>query len=164
MVYCMHKIKKFVYEYKFVPDSTNTSDIKSEITHLEITPKGSVFIVMKFIKVILWRKLIWKNNSKATGAINVKVWHAKRIIQRQNTKTYPDFKITQESSTTGKALKLLMIVNSPGKYYLDKQKQETMRHRKPRQILPEGNGQHGLPPKFLFRMVRISFMAFLASL
>lgn len=56
--------QKFVYEYKFVPDSTNTSDIKSEITHLEITPKGSVFIVMKFIKVILWRKLIWKNNSK----------------------------------------------------------------------------------------------------
>jgi len=35
--------KRFIYEYHFIPDSTNCSDIKMEIMYLDTSPKGSVY-------------------------------------------------------------------------------------------------------------------------
>ena len=69
---------------------------------------------------------------KATGAINVKSGMRKGLFRDKILKTYPDFKITQESSTTGKALKILDDRKLTWKILPDKQKQATMRHRKPR--------------------------------
>ncbi|AMR40707.1 GLPGLI family protein [Elizabethkingia anophelis] len=114
--------QKFVYEYKFVPDSTNTSDIKSEITHLEITPKGSVFYSYEVYKSDSLAKADLEKQLKATGAINVKSGMRKGLFRDKILKTYPDFKITQESSTTGKALKIIDDRKLTWKILPDKQK------------------------------------------
>ncbi|WP_278554812.1 GLPGLI family protein [Elizabethkingia bruuniana] len=99
--------QKFVYEYKFISDSTNASDIKSEITHLEVTPKGSLFYSYEVYKSDSLAKADMERQLKATNSINVKTNMRKGLFRDKILKTYPDFKITQESSTTGKALKIV---------------------------------------------------------
>ena len=35
--------KRFIYEYKFIPDSTNVDDVKTEMMFLDTTKDGSKY-------------------------------------------------------------------------------------------------------------------------
>ncbi|MCL1672181.1 GLPGLI family protein [Elizabethkingia ursingii] len=114
--------QKFVYEYKFISDSTNASDIKSEITHLEVNPKGSLFYSYEVYKSDSLAKADMEKQLKATNSINVKTNMRKGRFRDRIYKSYPDFKMTQESSTTGKALKIIDDRKLDWKILSDKQK------------------------------------------
>ncbi|WP_407481400.1 GLPGLI family protein [Elizabethkingia meningoseptica] len=114
--------QKFVYEYKFIPDSTNTSDIKTEITHLEVTPKGSLFYGYEAYKSDSIEKADLEKQLRATGMINVKSGMRKGLFRDKILKTYPDFKIMQESYATGKPLKITDDRKIDWKISSDKQK------------------------------------------
>ena len=85
--------KRFIYEYKFISDSTNTADVKTEMMFLDTTKDGSkyysytVFNSDSIMKVDLEKQLV------ATGSINVKSDLRKGDVRYSVTKTYPDYKI-----------------------------------------------------------------------
>ena len=43
IVFLSAQNQRFMYEYKFVSDSTNRDDVKTELMNLDTTPKGSKF-------------------------------------------------------------------------------------------------------------------------
>lgn len=85
--------KRFIYEYKFISDSTNVDDVKTEMMFLDTTKDGSkyysytVFNSDSIMKVDLEKQLV------ATGSINVKSDLRKGDVRYSVTKTYPDYKI-----------------------------------------------------------------------
>lgn len=84
--------KRFIYEYKLIPDSTDVSDIKTEMMYLDTSKDGSkyysytVFNSDSIMKADLERQL------KATGSINITPPMKKPVVRYSVTKTYPDYK------------------------------------------------------------------------
>lgn len=85
--------KRFIYEYKLIPDSTDVSDVKTEMMYLDTSKDGSkyysytVFNSDSIMKADLERQL------KATGSINITPPMKKPVVRYSVTKTYPDYKI-----------------------------------------------------------------------
>lgn len=84
--------KRFIYEYKLIPDSTNVSDVRTEMMFLDTTKDGSkyysytVFNSDSIMKADLERQL------KATGSINITPPMKRPVVRYSVTKTYPDYK------------------------------------------------------------------------
>ena len=84
--------KRFIYEYKLIPDSTDVSDVKTEMMYLDTSKDGSkyysytVFNSDSIMKADLERQL------KATGSINITPPMKKPVVRYSVTKTYPDYK------------------------------------------------------------------------
>lgn len=84
--------KRFIYEYKLIPDSTDVSDIKTEMMYLDTSKEGSkyysytVFNSDSIMKADLERQL------KATGSINITPPMKRPVVRYSVTKTYPDYK------------------------------------------------------------------------
>ncbi|WDF46343.1 GLPGLI family protein [Chryseobacterium sp. KACC 21268] len=84
--------KRFIYEYKLIPDSTDVSDVKTEMMYLDTSKDGSkyysytVFNSDSIMKADLERQL------KATGSINITPPMKRPVVRYSVTKTYPDYK------------------------------------------------------------------------
>ena len=84
--------KRFIYEYKFISDSTNVEDVKTEMMFLDTTKEGSkyysytVFNSDSIMKVDLQKQLA------ATGSINIKTDMRKGDVRYSVTKIYPEYK------------------------------------------------------------------------
>lgn len=84
--------KRFIYEYKLIPDSTDVSDVKTEMMYLDTSKDGSkyysytVFNSDSIMKADLERQL------KATGSINITPPMKKPVVRYSVTKIYPDYK------------------------------------------------------------------------
>ena len=85
--------KRFIYEYKFISDSTNTADVKTEMMFLDTTKDGSKYYSFTVFNSDSLMKADLEQQLKATGSINVKSDMRKGSVRYSVTKTYPDYKI-----------------------------------------------------------------------
>ncbi|MGC4130119.1 MAG: GLPGLI family protein [Bergeyella sp.] len=85
--------KRFIYEYKFISDSTNREDLKTEMMNLDVLKEGSKFYSYTVYHSDSIMKADLEQQLKATGAINIKADSRKGNIRYTVTKSYPDYKI-----------------------------------------------------------------------
>ena len=85
--------KRFIYEYKFIPDSTNLDDVKTEMMFLDTTKDGSKYYSYTVFNSDSIMKVDLEKQLAATGSINVKSDMQKGSVRYSVTKTYPDYKI-----------------------------------------------------------------------
>ena len=85
--------KRFIYEYKFISDSTNTADVKTEMMFLDTTKDGSKYYSYTVFNSDSIMKVDLEKQLAATGSINVKSDMQKGSVRYSVTKTYPDYKI-----------------------------------------------------------------------
>ena len=85
--------KRFIYEYKFIPDSTNVDDVKTEMMFLDTTKDGSKYYSYTVFNSDSIMKVDLEKQLAATGSINVKSDMRKGDVRYSVTKTYPDYKI-----------------------------------------------------------------------
>lgn len=79
--------QRFMYEYKFIPDSTNLSKVETEIMNLDISKKGSKFYsrAQQIADSIFSAKSA--QNSRPTDFSGIKLGKVKDVVE----KMYPDF-------------------------------------------------------------------------
>ncbi len=85
--------KRFIYEYKFISDSTNVDDVKTEMMFLDTTKDGSKYYSYTVFNSDSLMKVDLEKQLAATGSINVKSDMRKGSVRYSVTKTYPDYKI-----------------------------------------------------------------------
>ncbi|ROI14461.1 GLPGLI family protein [Epilithonimonas hominis] len=85
--------KRFIYEYKFISDSTNVDDVKTEMMFLDTTKDGSKYYSYTVFNSDSIMKVDLEKQLAATGSINVKSDMRKGNVRYSVTKTYPDYKI-----------------------------------------------------------------------
>lgn len=86
------QINRFFYEYKFIPDSNNTEDVKNEMMYLDIDQKGSTYYSRdKFVSDSLTNVEIQKQLKAFSGNMNVNRKEKQGQVSFKVTKTYPDF-------------------------------------------------------------------------
>ena len=85
--------KRFIYEYKFISDSTNVDDVKTEMMFLDTTKDGSKYYSYTVFNSDSIMKVDLEKQLAATGSINVKADLRKGDVRYSVTKTYPDYKI-----------------------------------------------------------------------
>jgi len=85
--------KRFIYEYKFIPDSTNPEEIKTEMMFLDTNTNGSKYYSYTVFNSDSLMKVDLEKQLAATGSINVRTDMGKGDVRYSVTKTYPDYKI-----------------------------------------------------------------------
>lgn len=85
--------KRFVYEYKLVPDSTNRADIKSEIMHLDVTKEGSRFYSYTVYQSDSSMRVNMEKQLATKGSIEIKSGDKKGFVKYSVIKDYPDYKV-----------------------------------------------------------------------
>lgn len=85
--------KRFIYEYKFISDSTKIDDVKTEMMFLDTTKDGSKYYSYTVFNSDSLMKVDLEKQLAATGSINVKSDMQKGSVRYSVTKTYPDYKI-----------------------------------------------------------------------
>lgn len=85
--------KRFIYEYKFISDSTNVEDVKTEMMFLDTTKDGSKYYSYTVFNSDSLMKVDLEKQLAATGSINVKSDMMKGFVRYSVTKTYPDYKL-----------------------------------------------------------------------
>jgi GLPGLI family protein len=109
--------QRFMYEYKFVSDSTNKADIKTELMNLDTTPKGSKFYSYTSYKSDSLMRVDLEKQLKATGSINIKTDQRKGFVRYTVAKNYQNgnvdfrnrigmdaFKVTEDRKIAWKIL------------------------------------------------------------
>lgn len=84
--------KRFIYEYKLIPDSTDVSDVKTEMMYLDTSKDGSKYYSYTVFNSDSLMKADLEKQLAATGSINVRSDMQKGNVRYKVTKTYPDYK------------------------------------------------------------------------
>lgn len=90
------QINRFFYDYKFIPDSNNKEDVKSEMMYLDIDKNGSKYYSReKFVNDSTIQAEISKQMKGGLGGnINIKKTLNSGMISFTVTKQYPDYKVS----------------------------------------------------------------------
>ncbi len=109
--------QRFMYEYKFVSDSINKADIKTELMNLDTTPKGSKFYSYTSYKSDSLMRVDLEKQLKTTGSINIKTDQRKGFVRYTVAKNYQNgnvdfrnrigmdaFKVTEDRKIAWKIL------------------------------------------------------------
>ncbi len=84
--------QRFGYDYRFVPDSTNRADVKTDYMNLDITDKGSRFYSAVSYAADSTMRANMERQLKSTNSISiVKDDRAKSSIRYTVTKDYPSY-------------------------------------------------------------------------
>lgn len=87
------QINRFFYEYKFIPDSNNKEEVKSEMMLLDIDQKGSNYYSRdKFVADSTSMAQVQKQIKGGTGNISISRRDNQGLVGYKVTKSYPDFK------------------------------------------------------------------------
>jgi len=87
------QINRFFYEYKFIPDSNNKEEVKSEMMLLDIDQKGSNYYSRdKFVADSTSMAQVQKQIKGGTGNISISRRDNHGQVGYKVTKSYPDFK------------------------------------------------------------------------
>ena len=84
--------KRFIYEYKFIPDSKNSADVKTEMMFLDTSKDGSKYYSYTVFNSDSAMKVDLEKQLATTGSINVRSDMRKGDVRYSVTKTYPDYK------------------------------------------------------------------------
>lgn len=88
------QIHRFIYEYKFIPDSTKRDDIKKEMMALDITSKGSMYqSLQKMAEDSAMTAQINKMLASGGANFNFNKREGAGSVDYKVTKDYPDFKV-----------------------------------------------------------------------
>lgn len=85
--------QRFVYDYQFVPDSLNASDVKKEMMNLDTSPGGSKFYSFTIYQSDSAMKINLEKQIAATGMINITPDMYKGLVKDQVTKSYPQYEV-----------------------------------------------------------------------
>lgn len=85
--------KRFMYEYRFIPDSTNVSDLKTEMMNLDIADTGSKFYSYTAYYSDSIMKVDLEKQLASTGMINVKTDARKGSVRYSISKKYPKYEV-----------------------------------------------------------------------
>jgi len=88
----MAQNKRFIYEYKFIPDSTNVEDVKTEMMFLDTSKDGSKYYSYTVFNSDSLMKVDLEKQLAATGSINIRSDMQKGSVRYSVTKMYPDYK------------------------------------------------------------------------
>ena len=83
--------QRFIYEYRFVPDSTNRSDVKIEHMNLDVTRSGSRFYSHTVFQSDSLMKANIEKQLNSTGIINMNFDSKKGLVKYSVTKKYPKY-------------------------------------------------------------------------
>ncbi|MEN5308936.1 GLPGLI family protein [Chryseobacterium cucumeris] len=84
------QINRFIYEYQFIPDSTNKVDVFKEVMVLDISSKQSIYQSLQIVKRDSALKQIAKNDFNELFSLNRRLKRA--IVSYQVIKEYPHYK------------------------------------------------------------------------
>ena len=82
--------KRFIYEYKFISDSTNVEDVKTEMMFLDTTKDRSKYYSYTVFNADSAMKVNLEKQLAATGSINITSDMRKGEVRYSETKTNPD--------------------------------------------------------------------------
>lgn len=86
------QVNRFFYDYRFIPDSNNKEDVKSEMMYLDIDKNGSNYYSRtKFVSDSISRADIEKQVKSFSGSISVNRKENQGLVSFKVTKKYPDF-------------------------------------------------------------------------
>ncbi|WP_415327560.1 GLPGLI family protein [Chryseobacterium sp. MMS23-Vi53] len=90
------QVNRFYYDYKYISDSTNKADVKSDMMLLDIDKNGSKYYSReKFVSDSTMKADITKQMKGGFGgSINIKRNMKPGMIYTSVTKTYPDYKVS----------------------------------------------------------------------
>ncbi|WP_426478867.1 GLPGLI family protein [Chryseobacterium sp. CBSDS_008] len=87
------QVNRFFYEYKFIPDSSNKQDVKTEMMMLDIDKNGSSYYSRdKFVADSIGKAELEKQLKAGGGNISVNRRDRPGQVSYKVTKQYPDFK------------------------------------------------------------------------
>ncbi|WP_449397893.1 GLPGLI family protein [Chryseobacterium wanjuense] len=87
------QINRFFYEYKFIPDSNDKTDVKKEMMLLDIDKNGSNYYSRdKFVADSTSMADVQKQIKGGSGNINISRRESPGQVNYKVTKSYPDFK------------------------------------------------------------------------
>lgn len=91
--------QRFIYDYTFVKDTLNKSEINKELTYLDISKDGSKFYSRDFFVQDSTMMADFEKQIKTTGSMNVimKPQSKKGSITYKIFKTYPKFEVSMET-------------------------------------------------------------------
>lgn len=84
--------KRFIYEYKFIPDSENTSDIQTEMMFLDTSKEGSKYYSYTVFNSDSLTKVDTEKQLKVSDSAYVDPVLQKGMVRYSVTKNYPDYK------------------------------------------------------------------------
>ncbi|MGO4708706.1 GLPGLI family protein [Chryseobacterium sp. 2TAF14] len=85
--------KRFTYEYRFIPDSTNTADVKTEMMNLDVADSGSKFYSYTVYHSNSIMKVDLEKQLALTGKINIKADSRKGLVRYSISKKYPNYDV-----------------------------------------------------------------------
>lgn len=85
--------KRFTYEYRFIPDSTNVSDVKTETMNLDIADSESKFYSYTAYHSDSIAKVDMEKQLASTGMINIKSDARKGSVRYSISKKYPKYEV-----------------------------------------------------------------------
>lgn len=85
--------QRFTYEYRFIPDSTDISDVKMEIMNLDTSPSGSKFYSYTAYSSDSLMKADLEKQLASTGMISIKSDMRKGFVKYSVSKDYPEYKV-----------------------------------------------------------------------
>lgn len=117
------QVQRFTYEYKFIPDSTNRSEVIKEVMLLDIDKNGSTYYSWdKFQQDSIRTAEFEKQIKSGSTNLNIKQTTNKGVVGYKVTKQYPDFKTHLLTSLIQDSYKILEDQKPEWKIYPDKQK------------------------------------------
>lgn len=117
------QINRFFYDYKFIPDSNNKEDVKSEMMYLDIDKNGSNYYSRtKFVADSTSRAELEKQIKSFSGNISVNRRENPGQVSFKVTKSYPDFKTYLFRSVSSDQYKIREDQKPEWKILSDKQK------------------------------------------
>lgn len=117
------QINRFFYDYKFIPDSNNKEDVKSEMMYLDIDKNGSNYYSRtKFVADSTSRAELEKQIKSFSGNISVNRRENAGQVSFKVTKSYPDFKTYLFRSVSSDQYKIREDQKPEWKILSDKQK------------------------------------------
>ncbi len=114
--------QRFYYDYKFVPDSTNKTDIKTEMMILDVTKSGSKYYSYeKFKSDSITKADVEKQVRSGSGNINIQRREG-GSVNYSVIKTYPDYQVFLIKNISMDAYKIEEDAKPEWKIEPDKQK------------------------------------------
>lgn len=86
--------QRFTYDYQFIPDSTNVSEVKNEIMNLDVSKSGSKFYSYTVYHSDSLMKVDLNRQLASTGSINVKSDNYKGLVRYKVSKKYPNYEVS----------------------------------------------------------------------
>lgn len=123
-VFANAQVNRFYYDYKYVSDSTNKADVKSDVMLLDIDKNGSKYYSReKFVSDSTTKADIAKQMKGGFGgSINIKKNIKPGMIFTSVTKVYPDYKVSLSEKVGNTTYKIAEDQKPEWKILSDKQK------------------------------------------